>query len=44
MQRLESGGRWVVLDLGSAHSATIRAFGRFRCRLEIVELADGLDS
>jgi hypothetical protein len=44
MQRLQSGGRWVVLDLGSAHSATIRAFGRFRCRLEIVELADGLDS
>ncbi len=44
MQRLETGGRWVVLDLGSAHNATIRALGRFRCRLEIVELADGLDA
>jgi hypothetical protein len=44
IQRLRSGGRWVVLDLGAAHSATIRAFGEFRCRLEIVELADGLDS
>jgi len=33
-----------VIDLGSAHSATIRAFAEFRCRIEIVELADGLDS
>jgi hypothetical protein len=44
MQRLQSGGRWVVLDLGAAHSATIRALGKYRCRLEIVDLADGLDS
>lgn len=44
IQRLKTGGRWVVLDLGSAHSATVRAFGQFRCRLEIVELADSLDS
>jgi hypothetical protein len=44
IERLRSGGRWVVLDLGAAHSATIRAFAQFRCRLEIVELADGLDS
>ena len=44
IQRLQSGGRWVVLDLGAAHSATIRALGKYRCRLEIVDLADGLDS
>lgn len=44
IQRLSAGGRWVVLDLGAAHSATIRAFGRYRCRLEIVELIDGLDA
>ncbi len=44
IQRLQSGGRWVVLDLGSVHSATLRAFAGFRCRLEFVELADGLDS
>ena len=44
IQRLHGGGRWVVLDLGSVHSATIRTFGQFRCRLEFVELADGLDS
>ena len=42
MQRLEAGGRCVVLDLGAAHAATISAFGRFRCRLGIVDLAEGL--
>ena len=44
IQRLQSGGRWVVLDLGAAHSSTIRALGRFRCRLEIADIADGLDT
>lgn len=44
IQRLRSGGRWVVLDLGAVHSATIRSLGQFRCRLEIVDLAEGLDS
>jgi len=44
IKRLEAGGRWVVLDLGAARSATIRAFGRFRCRLDIVDLADGLET
>ena len=44
MQRMANGGRWVLLDLGAARSATIRAFGRFRCRLEIVDLAEGLDA
>ena len=43
IQRLQSGGRWVVLDMGAVHSATIRALGQFRCRLEFVDLADGLD-
>jgi len=33
-----------VLDLGAVRSATIRAFGGYRCRLEFVELADGLDA
>ena len=44
MKRLAEGGRWVVLDLGAAHSATISAFGRFRCRLDIVDLATSLDA
>jgi hypothetical protein len=43
MQRLGAGGRWCVLDLGAAHTATIGALGKYRCRLEIVDLADGLD-
>jgi hypothetical protein len=43
IQRLHSGGRWIVLDLGAVRSATIRELGKFRCRLEFVELADGLD-
>jgi hypothetical protein len=44
MQRLAVGGRWIVLDLGRARSDTIRTFGQFRCRLDIVALADGVDA
>jgi hypothetical protein len=44
IQRLEGGGRWIVLDLGAARSDTIRTFGRFRCRLDVVDLADGLST
>jgi hypothetical protein len=44
VQRLHAGGRWVVIDLGAPRSATIAAFGRFRCRLDIVQLVDGLDA
>src|ERR1044071_9536682 len=44
IKRLEGGGRWVVLDLGAARSDTIRTFGRFRCRLDIVDLAEGLSA
>jgi hypothetical protein len=44
IQRLEGGGRWVVLDLGAARTETLALFGRFRCRLDIVELADGVDA
>jgi hypothetical protein len=44
MQRMAAGGRWVVLDLGAARSATIRTLGRFRCRLDIVDLAEGIDA
>ena len=44
IKRLDNGGRWIVLDLGAARSHTIAAFGRFRCRLEVVELADSLEA
>ena len=43
MQRLEGGGRWIVLDLGAARADTIRAFSRFRCRLDIVDFAEGIE-
>jgi len=42
IKRLEGGGRWIVLDLGAARSDTIRTFGRFRCRLDIVDLAEAV--
>jgi hypothetical protein len=38
-----AGGRCVVLDLGAARPETIRLLGEFRCRLDIVDLADGLE-
>jgi len=42
IKRLEGGGRWIVLDLGAARSDTIRTFGRFRCRLDIVDLGEAV--
>ncbi len=44
LQRLEGGGRWLVLDLGAARANTIQAFGKFRCRLDIVDLAVEVDA
>lgn len=44
LRRFSAGGRWVVLDLGAARSHTLRTFSRFRCRLDVIELADGLDA
>lgn len=43
VERLREGGRCVVLDLGAARTETIGLFGQFRCRMDIVELADGVD-
>lgn len=43
VERLRGAGRCVVLDLGAARPETIRLMGEFRCRLDIVDLADGLD-
>jgi hypothetical protein len=44
MQRLEAGGRCVVLDLGAAHTETLAVLGRYHCRVEIGDLADGIDA
>jgi hypothetical protein len=43
IERLRGAGRCVVLDLGAARPETIRLLGEFRCRLEIADLADGLE-
>lgn len=44
LERMEDDSRWVVLDLGPARAETVTAFGRFRCRLDIADLADGIDT
>jgi hypothetical protein len=40
---LETGQRRVILDLGSARAQTIAFLNRYRCRLDIADLGDGLD-
>ena len=37
IERIDVARRVVVLDLGAAHANTLELFGRFRCRLEIVD-------
>jgi hypothetical protein len=45
IERIETAGRRVVvLDLGTARTETIALFGRFRCRLDIANLAEGIES
>jgi hypothetical protein len=44
VQRLEGGGRFVVLDLGAARTETVRLLGQFRCRLDIAGLAESVDA
>src|SRR5262245_48998285 len=43
VEALQTRNRWVVLDLGAAHTETISLFAGYRCRMDIVDLADGLD-
>jgi hypothetical protein len=43
IERLRGAGRSVVLDLGAARPQTITMLGEFRCLLDIVDLADGLE-
>jgi len=44
IDRLETGSRCVVLDLGRARTQTVSLFSRYRCRLDVADLVDGLDS
>lgn len=41
-ERLQDGRRWVILDFGPARSGTIAFCNRFRCRLEVADLARDL--
>lgn len=43
VERMDEGGRWVVLDLGPAQKDIVALFNRFRCRLDIADLAEVLD-
>jgi hypothetical protein len=43
VERLHGGDRCVVLDLGAARTETIALFGQFRARMDIADLADGIE-
>jgi len=43
MQRLDTGERCIVLDLGTARTQTVSLFGRYGCRLDIADLLDGVE-
>lgn len=43
VEHVENHGRSVILDLGSAHPRTVALFNQFRCRLEIADLAEGIE-
>jgi len=42
IDHLDTDRRCVVLDLGTAHTQTVRLFSRYRCRLDIADLVDGV--
>lgn len=44
VERLDTERRYVVLDLGAASAQTIALFSHYRCRLDIADLADGLNA
>jgi hypothetical protein len=43
IERLHGGDRCVVLDLGAARTETIALFSQFRARMDIADLADGIE-
>jgi len=42
IDHLDTDKRCVVLDLGTAHTQTVELFSRYRCRLDIADLVDGV--
>lgn len=43
LDTLSADQRSVILDLGSARPETLALFGRYRCRLDFADLAEGID-
>lgn len=43
VERLDEERRCVILDLGPARTETCALFGRFRCRLDIADLAQNVE-
>lgn len=44
IESIDESRRIVVLDLGAAQTRTIELFGGFRCRMEIVDIADSVEA
>lgn len=44
VEGLDIERRLVVLDLGAAETKTIAFFGRFRCRMDIADIADRIEA
>lgn len=44
MERIYTGGRWVVLDLGAARARTVALLSQYHCRLDVADLIDDVDS
>ncbi|HEY7673161.1 MAG TPA: hypothetical protein VIC71_13175 [Gammaproteobacteria bacterium] len=44
IERIDATRRIVVLDLGAAHAKTLELFSRFRCRIEIVDARNEIES
>lgn len=44
IEHLDTDKRCVVLDLGMAHTQTVELFSRYRCRLDIADLTDAVDT
>lgn len=42
-ERLDTGKRSILLDLGTAHARTVSFFGQYRCRLDVADIGDGLE-
>jgi hypothetical protein len=44
LEGMQDGARRVVLDLGPVRPATVALLGRYRCRLDIADIGEGLDA